>query len=74
MGQCQRIAVARAILHKGGVLILDEATSALDLDTEARLLDNIRERCSGKRTVIFISHRQASSRIADCVISLNTQA
>ncbi|MDD7624518.1 MAG: ABC transporter ATP-binding protein [Bacteroidales bacterium] len=74
VGQCQRIAVARAILHKGGVLILDEATSALDLDTEARLLDNIRERCSGKRTVIFISHRQAASRIADCVISLNTQA
>ncbi|MGN1214759.1 MAG: ABC transporter ATP-binding protein [Candidatus Cryptobacteroides sp.] len=73
VGQCQRIAIARALLHKGGVLILDEATSALDLETEARLLDNITRECRGGRTIIFISHRQAACRIADCVISLNTQ-
>ncbi|MGN0202448.1 MAG: ABC transporter ATP-binding protein [Candidatus Cryptobacteroides sp.] len=72
VGQCQRIAIARALLHKGGVLILDEATSALDTETEARLLDSIKERCTGGRTIIFISHRQAASRIADCVIGLTS--
>lgn len=43
-GQAQRIAIARALLHRGGVLILDEATSALDADTEALVLSRIRGR------------------------------
>lgn len=70
-GQSQRIAVARALLHEGGIMILDEATSALDLDTEERLLSNIKEHCKGGKTVIFISHRPAASAIADAVITLS---
>jgi len=70
-GQSQRIAVARALLHEGGIMILDEATSALDLETEERLLSNIREHCKGGKTVVFISHRPAASAIADDVINLS---
>lgn len=70
-GQCQRIAVARALLHEGGIMILDEATSALDLETEERLLANIKEHCSGGKTVIFISHRPAASAIADDIVNLS---
>ena len=69
-GQCQRIAIARALLHKGGILVLDEATSALDLGTEELLLDNIRAEYKGRKTVIFISHRPAASRIADDIVNL----
>lgn len=69
-GQCQRIAVARALLHEGGIMILDEATSALDLETEERLLSNIKNHCGKEKTVIFISHRPAASAIADDVITL----
>lgn len=69
-GQIQRISVARALLHKGGVLILDEATSALDMETEERLLDSLKDRCKGEKTIIFISHRPAASRIADEVVTL----
>ena len=69
-GQSQRIAIARALLHPGGVMILDEATSALDMETEERLLDNIHKAFAGSKTIVFISHRPAATRIADDVVTL----
>ena len=64
-GQCQRIAIARALLREGGILILDEATSALDAETEEILLDRIYTRYHGSKTLLFISHRDAISARAD---------
>jgi ABC-type multidrug transport system fused ATPase/permease subunit len=58
-GQAQRIAIARALLRPGGILVLDEATSALDAETEERLLKNLAARCEGTKTVICITHRPA---------------
>ena len=69
-GQCQRIAIARALLHRGGIMILDEATSALDVETEERLLDSIHTHLAGTKTIVFISHRPAAIRIADDVVNL----
>ncbi len=57
-GQAQRIAIARAILRPCKILVLDEATSALDIQTEKKLLMNIKERFSDC-TIIFITHRLA---------------
>ncbi len=73
-GQCQRIAVARALLHGGGILLLDEATSSLDPETEALMLSRLRRRTSdaGSRlTVIFISHREAVMASADELLRLS---
>ncbi|MBR4167713.1 MAG: ABC transporter ATP-binding protein [Bacteroidales bacterium] len=70
-GQCQRIAIARALLHRGGVMILDEATSALDTETEERLLDSIHTNLAGSKTIVFISHRPAAIRIADDVVNMS---
>ncbi len=70
-GQSQRVAIARALLHEGGIMILDEATSALDVETEERLLDNIRDNFCGRKTIIFITHRPAATRIADDVVTLS---
>ena len=69
-GQCQRIAIARALLREGGILILDEATSALDAGTEATLLDRLYTRYHGSRTLLFISHRDAISARADAVLQV----
>lgn len=69
-GQSQRIAIARALLCEGTVLILDEATSALDPDTEAVLLDNLQKECNGSKTVLFISHRESVTRICNKIIKL----
>lgn len=69
-GQAQRISIARALLHEGGVLILDEATSALDIETEELVLSRLCERYRGKRTIICITHRMAAARLADAVVQL----
>ena len=69
-GQAQRIAIARALLRPGGVLILDESTSALDPETENRLLENLYSEYHGKKTILFISHREAAVRFADGIVNL----
>ena len=69
-GQAQRIAIARALLRPGGVLILDESTSALDPATEGRMLENIYRRHHGNKTILFISHREAAIRFADSVVEI----
>lgn len=57
-GQAQRIAIARAILHPCKVLLLDEATSALDVETEKKLLENLKQYFHDS-TIIFVTHRLA---------------
>ena len=69
-GQCQRIAIARALLRDGGILILDEATSALDADTETTLLDRLYTRFRGTKTLLFISHRDSLSARADEILRI----
>ncbi len=64
-GQAQRIAIARALLRPGGILVLDEATSALDADTEFELLERIGARFRGTKTIICITHRPAATSYAD---------
>lgn len=70
-GQCQRIAVARALLQQGSILLLDEATSSLDPATEKLMLDNLREYMKRHGlTIIFISHREAVTGSADNTVRL----
>lgn len=69
-GQAQRIAIARALLRPGGILILDEATSALDADTEALVLERIKEHFGKSKTIICITHRPAAVDLADSVCKL----
>src|ERR1700677_431254 len=65
-GQRQRIALARALLRKPGLLILDEATSSLDLDNEKRILDAI-EHLQGRTTVLLIAHRVSAIQRAQMI-------
>lgn len=55
-GQCQRLALARALLHDSSVYIFDEATSNIDVESEEMIMEVIRELAKTK-TVLLISHR-----------------
>lgn len=55
-GQCQRLALARALLHDSSVYIFDEATSNIDVESEEMIMAVIRELAKTK-TVLLISHR-----------------
>jgi subfamily B ATP-binding cassette protein MsbA len=68
-GQRQRLALARALLCQTQMLILDEPTSSLDIETEAGILATVENlsRINGT-TVVLITHRLSSIRIADHVI------
>jgi ABC-type multidrug transport system fused ATPase/permease subunit len=56
-GQCQRLAIARAIYRNPSVLILDESTNAIDDNTENLILDNINKKFYNK-IVINVSHKR----------------
>lgn len=62
-GQRQRVALARALLADAPLLLLDDALSAVDSETQHRILAHLRDRRSG-RTTVLVSHRLAT--VADC--------
>ncbi|ADM72469.1 Putative multidrug export ATP-binding/permease protein [Paenibacillus polymyxa E681] len=67
VGQKQRLAIARALLHNAPVLILDELTSALDAETESLILQLLNE-LKGKRTIIIIAHKFQTVIHADHIL------
>jgi ATP-binding cassette subfamily C protein CydCD len=69
-GQAQRLALARAFLKDGPILILDEPTSSLDPETESLLEESTRRLMQG-RTVITIAHRLNTIFKADHIVVLD---
>lgn len=61
-GQCQRAAIARALMADPSVLICDEITSALDVTTQARIVELIAQ-LKEKVTIVFITHDLALASI-----------
>ena len=69
-GQCQRLALARALLHDSPVYIFDEATSNIDVESENEIMAQIHNLAKTK-TVILISHRLANVVKADNIYVLD---
>ncbi len=69
-GQCQRLALARALLHDSPVYIFDEATSNIDVESENDIMNEIRHLAETK-TVILISHRLANVTGSDKIYVLD---
>lgn len=68
-GQCQRLALARALLHDTPVYIFDEATSNIDAESEDMIMEVIHELAKTK-TVLLISHRLYNVVESDCIYLL----
>lgn len=62
-GQKQRVSIARALLREAPILVLDDSTSALDVNTERKLLQDIKENYPEK-TLLISAHRMSS--VVDC--------
>lgn len=67
-GQARRIAIARGLLRRGGLMLLDEPTSALDPATEAALMKNLAA-LAPEKTIIVVTHRESTA--AACMSRIN---
>jgi ATP-binding cassette subfamily B protein len=68
-GQKQRTALARALIADPPVLILDDAFSSVDVQTEERILGELKSAIQGRSTIL-VSHRISTVRDADQIVYL----
>lgn len=69
-GQLQRLALARAFLKNGPILVLDEATSALDSENEEKIQEAMAKLVEGK-TTLLIAHRFSSLKLATRILVMD---
>ena len=67
-GEKQRIAIARAVYRDTPIMFLDEFTNALDIETENKILNNLRNQKN--KTLIMISHKQNTIKNSDKIWKL----
>ncbi len=65
-GERQRLAIARAIIHKPSILLFDEATSALDTESERHIQESM-EMIRRNHTMIVLAHRLSTIKDADVI-------
>ncbi|MBM3932730.1 MAG: ABC transporter ATP-binding protein [SAR202 cluster bacterium] len=70
-GQWQKLAIARVYLRNAEILVLDEPTSALDALADLEVYRQFLDLSKGK-TVLIISHRLGSARLADRIVFMET--
>ena len=66
-GETQRLALARTFYRNAGLIIMDEPTSAVDAKAEMQIFQSIEDHLKQK-TVIFVSHRFSTVRVADRIL------
>ena len=64
-GQCQRIAIARAMVSKPDLLLADEPTGALDTKSGNQIMEIFRQLSEEGMTIIMITHEPAIAACAD---------
>jgi ATP-binding cassette subfamily B protein len=69
-GEWQKIALSRAFMRSGRVMVLDEPTSALDPHAEHELFTRLAVLAAG-RTTVYVSHRFSTVRRADRIVLLD---
>jgi ATP-binding cassette subfamily B protein len=68
-GEWQKIALARAFLHDGDIIVLDEPSSALDAEAEYEVFERFHQLVKGKMAIL-ISHRLSTVKMADRIYVL----
>ena len=68
-GEWQKIAIARAFLHDGEIIVLDEPSSSLDAQAEYEIFERFHQLMKNK-TAILISHRLSTVKMVDRIYVL----
>lgn len=66
-GEKQKVGIARVLLKHPSFYIFDEATSSLDVETEEKIMQNIRN-STQNATILIIAHRLSTIRFADDIL------
>lgn len=73
-GECQKIAIARALFMKASIYIFDEATSSLDEKSEQTILNLMAKLKSEGKSIIMITHKLSNLKYADKIIRLSAHS
>jgi ATP-binding cassette, subfamily B, multidrug efflux pump len=69
-GQRQRLAIARALVHRPSIYLFDDSFSALDYATDAALRAALARETTGA-TVVIVAQRVATIRHADTIVVID---
>lgn len=69
-GQCQRLAIARALYRDPALLLMDEPTSSLDAVSEQQFIDTLAH-IKGQSTMLIVTHQIKVARLADRIIVID---
>jgi peptide/nickel transport system ATP-binding protein len=71
VGQCQRAAIARALIARPSLIIADEPTASLDVTTAAEIVDLLRLSRSSGLAIALVSHDEALlAAVADRIVRI----
>lgn len=70
-GECQRLAIARAVYRNPEIILFDEATSSLDTLAEKYVKQVTKQLASEGKTIVIIAHRLSTVRDADTIVTIN---
>ena len=70
-GEKQRISISRALYNSPEIIFMDESTSALDVESEKKIITNIKKNYP-KTTILIIAHRKSTLDLCDRVVTLSS--
>ncbi|MBD1108977.1 ABC transporter ATP-binding protein [Pelagibacterales bacterium SAG-MED50] len=69
-GECQRVAIVRAIINDPDIILADEPTGSLDLNTAKEIFQLLNNQKKPNRLIIFATHNRFFANKADCLLEM----
>jgi ABC-type lipoprotein export system ATPase subunit len=69
-GECQRVAIVRAIINDPSIILADEPTGSLDMNTAKNVFELLINQKSSNRLIIFATHNRFFANKADCLLEM----